>query len=78
MTQSDCHGYVVHTTQFYNAFLDHREIYNDVPVATGSDSTDTYVGYAGSTEDSTPQVHWDKSFAPLGAFSYSDGIATPT
>ena len=39
MTQSDCHGYVVHATQFYNAFLDHREIYNDVPVATGSDST---------------------------------------
>ena len=41
VTRSDCHGYVEHTTQFYDACLDRREIYNDVPVDTESESDGT-------------------------------------
>ena len=32
VTRSDCHGYVEHTKQFYDACLDRREVYNDVSV----------------------------------------------
>ena len=52
VTRSDCHGYVEHTTDFYDASLDRREIYNDVPVDTESesDSADTDTETESDTE----------------------------